>query len=148
MSIVLKTFFHTSSPTGGGGSGGKGNLVLVTLLAGAVALCLSSRSFSPSTFHLVHSTALSPAHCLLPKHSLIYCQLFKYLFNLNYMYIGFSLFFFWLHPKVPGQGSNPSCSCDLCHSYSNAGSLNHCTTAGTPGEFNLFFPNFLSFLYF
>ena len=32
--------------------------------------------------------------------------------------------------KFPGQGSNPTWSCNLCHSYSNAKSLNHCAKLG------------------
>ena len=42
---------------------------------------------------------------------------------------------FWPHPQhvvFPGQGSNPSCTCDLRHSCSNTGSLTHCATARTP----------------
>ena len=34
--------------------------------------------------------------------------------------------------KFPGQGLNPSLSCNLCHSCGNTGSLTHCTTVGTP----------------
>ena len=34
--------------------------------------------------------------------------------------------------KLPGQGWNPSWSCHLHHSCSNARSLNRCTTEGTP----------------
>ena len=32
--------------------------------------------------------------------------------------------------EFPGQGSNPSCSCNLCYGYGNAGSLIHCTRSG------------------
>ena len=32
--------------------------------------------------------------------------------------------------KFPGQGLNPSHSCDLCHSWGNAGSLTHCARPG------------------
>ena len=38
--------------------------------------------------------------------------------------------------KLPGQGLNPSCSCDLHHSCSNAISLTHCTTMETLGVFD------------
>ena len=34
--------------------------------------------------------------------------------------------------KFPGQGWNQSCRCNLCHSCSDARSLTHCTTVGTP----------------
>ena len=34
--------------------------------------------------------------------------------------------------EFPGQGSHPSCTCCLCHSFSNAGSLTHCTTGEFP----------------
>ena len=40
----------------------------------------------------------------------------------------FFFFFFFAAPsiqKFQDQGSNLSCSCNLCHSFSNAGSLNH-----------------------
>ena len=37
--------------------------------------------------------------------------------------------------KFLSQGLNLSYSCDLCHSCSNARSLTHCATAGTPGIF-------------
>ena len=42
------------------------------------------------------------------------------------------LFIFGLpwHMEFPGQGSDPSCSCNLSHSYSNAGSLTHCARLG------------------
>ena len=33
--------------------------------------------------------------------------------------------------KILGQGSNPSCSCDLFHSWGDAGSLTCCATVGT-----------------
>ena len=33
---------------------------------------------------------------------------------------------------IPGQASHPSCTCNLCHSFSNAGSLTHCTTGEFP----------------
>ena len=33
--------------------------------------------------------------------------------------------------KFLGEGVNPSHSCDLHHSWGNASSLTHCTTAGT-----------------
>ena len=33
--------------------------------------------------------------------------------------------------KFPGQGSNPSHNCDLCHSFGNTRSLTHCATVGT-----------------
>ena len=33
--------------------------------------------------------------------------------------------------KFPGQGLNPSCSCDLHYSCSNTGSLIHCARQGT-----------------
>ena len=43
----------------------------------------------------------------------------------------FSFFFFFCHThgiwKFPGQGLNLSCSCDLCHICSNAGSFTYCT---------------------
>ena len=48
-------------------------------------------------------------------------------------------FFFFFFPflscpcgiwKFPGQGSNPSQSCNLCHSCSNAWSLTHCVGPG------------------
>ena len=32
--------------------------------------------------------------------------------------------------KFPGQGSDPSCSCNLCHSCSNAGSSTLCAVPG------------------
>ena len=35
--------------------------------------------------------------------------------------------------KFPGQGSNPSRSCDLLHSCGNAPSLTHCTTKEVQG---------------
>ena len=37
------------------------------------------------------------------------------------------------HMKFPGQGSNSSHSCGLCHSCSNARSLIHCATWELPG---------------
>ena len=44
------------------------------------------------------------------------------------------LFFSFLAPlqqmEFPGQESKPSCSCNLCHSCSNAGSLTHCARPG------------------
>ena len=43
--------------------------------------------------------------------------------------IFFFLFLFW-HVEFPGQGSDPRCSCDLCHSYGNAGSLTHSARSG------------------
>ena len=49
----------------------------------------------------------------------------------------FFFFLFWCGPgvwKSSGQGWNPSWSCNLCHSCSNAGSLTHCTRAGTPEQ--------------
>ena len=46
------------------------------------------------------------------------------------------LFFFFNHSfsiwKSPGQGSNPSYSHHLCHSWHNVGSLTHCATVRTP----------------
>ena len=36
--------------------------------------------------------------------------------------------------KFPSQGSNLSCSCDLCHSCTNARSLTHCTRPGIKPE--------------
>ena len=43
----------------------------------------------------------------------------------------FSLFLATLqHMVFPGQGSDPSCSWDLCCSCSNAGSLTHCAGLG------------------
>ena len=36
--------------------------------------------------------------------------------------------------RIQGQGSNPSHTCNLCHSCGNAGSLTHCYTEGTPNE--------------
>ena len=45
-------------------------------------------------------------------------------------------FFFFQHThsiwKFPGQGSNPSHSCNLCHSCDNNRSLTHFTTVGAP----------------
>lgn len=47
-----------------------------------------------------------------------------------------SLFFFFSflaalpHTEFPGQGSYPSHSSDLCHSYNNSGSLVHCAGLG------------------
>ena len=41
--------------------------------------------------------------------------------------------FFFGHPRrmeFPGQGSDLSCSCDLCHSCSNMGSLTYCAGPG------------------
>ena len=38
-------------------------------------------------------------------------------------------FFFWVHlqhTEFPGQGSDPSCSCDLCHNCGTTRSLIHC----------------------
>ena len=32
--------------------------------------------------------------------------------------------------KFPDQGRNLSCTCDLCHSYGNAGSITHCVGLG------------------
>ena len=47
---------------------------------------------------------------------------------------GILFFLFFGHPcdiwKFPGQGSNPSWSCNLCHSCINAGSPAHCTRLG------------------
>ena len=34
--------------------------------------------------------------------------------------------------KFTGQGSNPSHSCNLCHSCGNSGSLIHCAPTGSP----------------
>ena len=34
------------------------------------------------------------------------------------------------HMEFPGQGSYPSCTCDLHHSCGNAGSLTHCARPG------------------
>ena len=46
----------------------------------------------------------------------------------------FFFFFFYGHThsiwKFLDQGLNPSHSCDLCHSCSNAGSLTHCARPG------------------
>ena len=44
----------------------------------------------------------------------------------------FSFFFGSTHGiwKVPGQGLNLSCSCDLCHSCGNARSLTNCISPG------------------
>lgn len=51
-------------------SDGRGNLVPVTALAGAEASSLSSGPFSsPSTFHPVHCTSVSPAPSLVTKAS-------------------------------------------------------------------------------
>ena len=51
----------------------------------------------------------------------------------------FSVFWFFVFPsracgiwKFPDQRSNLICSCYLCYSCGNAGSLTHCATAGTP----------------
>ena len=55
-------------------------------------------------------------------------SVFNYLLNMIF-------FFLWPHHSIwnfPGQGSNPSYRCDLCHSSSIARSLTHCTTVGTP----------------
>ena len=58
----------------------------------------------------------------------------------------FFFFFFLAAPKAygssKGQGLNPSCSVDLCYSYSNAGSLTHCLSGNSSKEqiyFILFF---------
>ena len=51
------------------------------------------------------------------------------------LFFVFLLFFFsflaatW-HMVSPGQGSDPSLSCDLCHSCGNMGSLTHCARLG------------------
>ena len=44
------------------------------------------------------------------------------------------IYFLWLlqrHMEFPGQGSDLSHGYDLCHSFSNTGSLSHCTKLGT-----------------
>ena len=47
--------------------------------------------------------------------------------------IHFFPFFFFLatlwHMEFLGQGSDQSCSCDLCHIYGSVGSLTHCVAA-------------------
>ena len=42
------------------------------------------------------------------------------------LFLSFLFFFFFGHHDMgfPGQGSDPSHSCNLCHSYSNTGSFN------------------------
>ena len=42
--------------------------------------------------------------------------------------------------KFLGQGSNPGCSCDLCHSCGNAISLTCCTRVGIPKSYNIYGP--------
>ena len=58
-----------------------------------------------------------------------------YIKTLFYFFNFLFLFFFgcpWGIWKSLGQGLLLSHSCDLCHSCSNARSLTHCTTVGTP----------------
>ena len=60
----------------------------------------------------------------------------KYGFEALYYVNGQSFFFFsffghtYSARQFPGQGSNPSCTCDLSHSCSSAGSLVRCTGPG------------------
>lgn len=61
--------------------------------------------------------------------------------------LSFLLFFFSVPPssdiwKFLGQGSNPSCSCDLCHSCSDARSL---TQLCHSGNALIFFPSYSQF---
>ena len=35
------------------------------------------------------------------------------------------------HMEFSGQGSDPNCSCDLLHSYTNTRSLTYCARPGT-----------------
>ena len=52
--------------------------------------------------------------------------------NLFLCILLFFFFFFFYYPhgilKFLGPGLNLSCSCDICHSCSNSGSLTHCTS--------------------
>ena len=101
------------------------------------------------------------------EHLFIYLFMYIYISFLEKYLFRFSTVFFPLFSciygiwKFPGQESNPSHSCDLCHSCSNAGSLSHalgqvsnlwchrnnpeslthCATVGTPYAhfLNLFF---------
>ena len=61
----------------------------------------------------------------------IFATLYKSIVSQNLKFCFF--FLFWpppQHMKFLGQGRNLSWSCDLCHSCSNVGSLNHCTRLG------------------
>ena len=57
-----------------------------------------------------------------------------YIHTHNFIYWCIYLFIlFGLHPRIwkfSGQGLNLCCSCNLHHSYSNAGSLTHCPGLG------------------
>ena len=72
--------------------------------------------------------------CLLDcaNHFIMHMYITHQVVHLKYI-----LFFFFLFGctcgkwKFPGQGSNPSHNCDLCHSCGNIGSLTCCATAGT-----------------
>ena len=53
------------------------------------------------------------------------------------MNLGALIFFcpYLQHMNFLGWGLNLSHSCNLCHSYGNAGSLTHCATVGILYEF-------------
>ena len=76
-----------------------------------------------SSFPLVHSI---PTHVSFP---FLFPSFFLFFFL--FLLLLLPLFFFFGHTcgicKFLGQGSNPSCSSDLCHNRGNARSLSHCT---------------------
>ena len=56
-------------------------------------------------------------------------------------FLSFDFVFVWLHPhmqKFPGQGSNPSCNCNLGHGCGNTGSLTGCPTQELPKVTRIF----------
>ena len=53
----------------------------------------------------------------------------------------FFFFFFFAspaHEKFSGEGSNPNCACNLCHSCGNTRSLTHCARPGIKLVFQCF----------
>ena len=60
-------------------------------------------------------------------------DLFSLLFVCLFLFLFFVFFFLFQHTVsygVPGQGSNPSHSCNLCCSCGNTRSLTHCSMPG------------------
>ena len=76
-------------------------------------------------------------HHLLKRLYLLYWIVFVPLFeSVGHLFFSFFLFFFFSFSSAPqlmeflDQGSDPSHSCNLCHSYGNARSLTHCAEPG------------------
>ena len=106
---------------------------IMDLGVGLIMVYMSASLFLTDKFLKSHVTSLSLKFFMNKMGMKIYIT--QSSFSTNYLPILIiSLTFFFHHThslwKFSGQGSNPSHSCKLSHSYSNARSLTHCTGLG------------------